>query len=165
MNIQAATTLIKETLNSAVDLCREKGFSASARVYYSDKALRECPEFNDSVILVFGAVKLGFEDMDEDDFCTYGLCCETKLAEVKDEEIESEIAKFKEEIEKLVTEISESDSPKAKIVEINERQEKEAVASMREFDTEMKKMKLKLYGALGAIAAIAAAIIIIGFIV
>lgn len=165
MNIQAATTLIKEAVTGAAELCKEKGFSASARVYYSDKALRECTEFNDSVILVFGAIRLGLEDMDEEDFCTYGLCCETKLAEVKDEEIEAEIAKFKEEVEKLVTEIAESDSPKAKIVEINERQEKEAVASMREFDTEMKKMKLKLYSALGAIAAIAAAIIIVGFIV
>ena len=164
MNIQAATNLIKETVSDAIELCKEKGFIASARVYYSDKALRECAEFNDSVILVFGAIKLGLEDMDEEDYCTYGMCCETKLAEVKDDEIEAEIAKFKEEVNKLIREISEADSPKAKIIEINERQEKEAIASMKEFDTEMKKMKLKLYSALGVIAAIAAAMIIVGYI-
>ena len=164
MHIQQATQLIKKTVSEAVELCKEKGFSATARVYYSDKALRECKDFNDSVILVFGAIKLGLEDMDEDDYCTYGMCCETKLAEVKDEEIAAEVAKFKEDVEKLLEEISASDSPKAKIVEINERQEKEAAVSMKEFDAEMRKMKIKLYSALGVIAVIAAAMVIVGFI-
>lgn len=163
MTAQQAKTIISDTMAEAVKLCEEKGLVSSARVYYSDKALRECAEFNDSVILLFGAVKLGFPDMDEEDFCTFGLCCETKLGNVKDEELEKEIADFKVGLDKILEEILSSPSPEKKIAEINERQDKEAAESMKEFDLEMKKMKLKLYGALGALAVFAAAMIIIGF--
>ena len=165
MTAEQAQQRISDTVTEAVELCKTKGLVASARVYYSDKALRECSEFNDSVILLFGAIRLGIEGMDEEDMCTYGLCCEIKLGQVKDEELEREIADFKQNLDKLLEEIISSPSPEKKIEEINERQEKEATESMKEFDLEMKKMKLKLYSALGICALFAAALIIVGFIV
>ena len=95
MTAEQAKQIITNTMTEAAELCKKKGLAATARVYYSDKALRECAEFNDSVILLFGAIKLGLDSMDEEDYCTYGLCCETKLGEVKDSELEKEIAEFK----------------------------------------------------------------------
>ena len=161
MTVEQAREIIKTTVAEAVSLCKENGFSVSGRVYYSDKALRECPEFNANVILLFGAIRLGFDDMDEEDFCTYGLCCETKVGMVDDSELEKEISDFKENVEKLTREITEAPSPAEKIKEINERQEKEAEESMTQFNLEMKKMKLKLYGALGVLGAIVAGVIIV----
>ena len=101
--------------------------------------------------------------MDEEDFCTYGLCCETKVGMVSDEELEKEISDFKENVKKLTREITEAPSPREKILEINARQEKEAEESMNQFNLEMKKMKLKLYGALGVLGAIVAGVIIVSF--
>ncbi len=165
MTAEQAKQIITSTMIEAAELCKEKGLVATSRVYYSDKALRECAEFNDSVILLFGAIKLGFASMDEEDFCTYGLCCETKLGEDKDSELEKEIADFKANLENMLEEILSAPSPEKKIEEINARQEEEAAESMKSFDLEMKKMKLKLYGALGALALFAAAMIIVGFII
>jgi len=164
MTAEQAKQAILNTVCEAADLCREKGLVASARAYYSDKALRECAEFNDSVILIFGAVKLGFDGMDEEDMCTYGLCCETKLGMVDDAELDREIADFKNNLDTMLEEILTAENPEKKICEINEKQEKEAAESMKEFDLEMKKMKLKLYGAFGIFAFVAAAMIIVGFI-
>lgn len=165
MTVEQAREIIKAAVTDAVTLCNARGFSASGKVYYSDKALRECSEFNENVILLFGAIRLGLPDMDEDDYCTYGLCCETKLGTVNDEELEKEIANFKETSDKLLSEISAAPSPAEKISEINERQEKEAEESMRAFNLEMKKMKLKLYGALGVLGAIVAGVIIAAFLI
>lgn len=165
MTAEQAKQIISDTMLGSAELCREKGLVSTARVYYSDKALRECAEFNNSVILLFGAVKLGFASMDEEDFCAYGLCCEIKLGEVTDAELEKEIADFKTNLDKMLEEILSAPSPEKKIEEINARQEAEASESMKSFDLEMKKMKLKLYGALGALALFAAALIIVGFII
>ena len=164
MTAEQAKQAILNTVCEAADLCQKKGLVASARAYYSDKALRECAEFNDSVILIFGAVKLGFDGMDEEDMCTYGLCCETKLGMVDDAELDKEIADFKNNLDTMLEEILTAENPEKKICEINEKQEKEAAESMKEFDLEMKKMKLKLYCALGIFAFVAAAMIIVGFI-
>ena len=163
MNVEQARQIIKEAVTEQVEICKENGFTVSGKVYFSDKALRECTEFNENIILIFGAIKLGLADMDEEDFCTYGLCCEIKTGLVNDEELEREIADFKSDVQKMLAEIAAAPSPIEKIKEINLRQEKEAEESMREFDKEMRKMKLKLYSALGALAAIAATIIIVGF--
>ena len=164
MTAEQAKKLVANAMLEASELCKEKGLVADARAYYSDKALRECAEFNDSVILLFGAVRLGVEGMDEDDMCTYGLCCEIKLGEVDDAELEKEICDFNADLEKILEEILASSDREKTIIAINERQENEAAESMKEFDLEMKKMKLKLYSALGIFAFIAAAMIIVGFI-
>ena len=165
MTAEQARELIKTTVAEAVTLCNEKGFTASAKTYFSDKALRECANFSEDAILIFGAIKLGLADMDEDDYCTYGLCVETKLAMVDDAELEKEIFDFKENVSKILDEITSSPSPADKIREINLRQEEEAEKAGREFELEMKKMKLKLYGALAVIGVIVAAIIIGGFLI
>ena len=165
MNVEQARETIKNTVAEAAALCKEKGFIASAKTYYSDKTLRECRDFSENVILVFGAVKFGLDGMDDEDLCTYGLCVETKLGKVDDEELEKEIANFKESITSLIDEISNAPSPTDKIREINLRQEEEAEAAGREFELEMKKMKLKLYSALAVIGVIVAAIIIGGFLI
>ena len=163
MTVEQAREIITEAVSEQVAICKEKGFTVSGKVYYSDKALRECTEFNENVILVFGAIKLGLPDIDEEDFCTYGLCCETKVAMVKDEELEKELADFKQNVTEMLAEIEASPSPADKLREINVRQEEEAQKSMQEFNLEMKKMKLKLYGALGVLGAIVSAVIIAAF--
>ena len=163
MTVEQARQIIKETITEAMELCKASGFVVSGKVYYSDKALRECTEFNSNIILIFGAIKLGLADMDEDDYCTYGLCCEIKTGLVNDEELEKEISDFKADVQKILEELASAPSPAEKIKEINLRQEKEAEESMREFDKDMRKMKLKLYTGLGILAAIAAGIIIAGF--
>lgn len=165
MTAQEARQIIAEAVTQKAEICKQKGFLTGTKVYYSDKALRECTEFNENVILLFGAVKLGLEGMDEEDYCTYGLCCETKLGMVDDEELNKEIEDFNKDVDKMLEEILSSPSPAEKIVEINARQEKEAMDSMSEFNREMRKMKLKLYSALGILGVIAAAIIIAGFII
>ena len=165
MTAEQARQQIMNAVSEAVELCRSKGLTATGKTYYGDKLLRECAEFNADVLLVSGAIKLGTENMDEEDYCAYGMCCETKVGMVKDEEIEAEIAAFKENVEKLLEEITTAPSPEKKIEEINARQEAEAVESMKEFDLEMKKMKLKLYGALGVLALIAIGIIVAGFLI
>ena len=163
MTVEQARQIIAEAVNEQIGLCSSKGFIASGKVYYGDKALRECSEFNSDIILIFGVIKLGVEDMDEDDYCTYGICCETKVGMVDDAELEGEIANFKDNVGKILGELELSPSPVEKLKEINLRQEEEAEASMQEFELEMKKMKLKLYGGLGILAVIAAALIIVGF--
>ncbi len=160
MTVNEAREIIKTAVLEAVELCKSNGFCASGKVYYSDKALRECSEFNENVILLFGAIRLGVSDMDEEDFCTYGLCCETKVGMVNDSELEAEVSNFKDNVQKLLSEITASPAPKEKIKEINLRQEKEAEESMNQFNLEMKKMKLKLYGALGVLGLIIAGVII-----
>ena len=164
MTAEQAKQAILNTVCEAAELCKAKGLVASARAYYSDKLLGECAEFNDSVILIFGAVRLGYDGMDEEDMCTYGLCCETKLGMVDDAELEKEIADFKKNLDTLLEEILTAENPEKKICEINEKQEKEAAESKKEFELDMKKMKLKLYGALGIFALVAAAMSIVGFI-
>ncbi len=165
MTAEQARDIIKNTVAEAVALCNDKGFTASAKTYYSDKALRECANFSEDAILIFGAIKLGLADMDEEDFCTYGLCVETKLGMVDDGELEKEITDFKENISKILDEICAAPSPADKIREINLRQEEEAEKAGREFELEMKKMKLKLYGALAILGVIVAAIVIGGFLI
>ena len=165
MTAEQAKQIITDTVSEQVTLCTSKGLIASGKAYYSDKALRECTEFSEHIILVFGAIKLGTADMDEEDYCTYGLCCETKVGTVDDAELEKEIADFKADVQKMLEEIESAPSPADKIREINLRQEEEAEKSMQEFNLEMKKMKLKLYGGLGIFAAIAAVLIILGFII
>ena len=164
MTAEQARQLILETVLEQADICKEKGLIASAKAYYSDKTLRECSEFNENVILVFGAIRLGAEGMDEEDYCAYSLCCETKTGKVDDDELNKEIENFKTEAAKMLEEITSAPSPADKIREIDLRQEEEAQKAMQEFNTEMKKMKLKLYGGLGIFAAIAAVLIILGFI-
>ena len=163
MTVEQARQIISQTVAEAAELCKSKGLITSAKVYYSDKTLRECADFNEDIILIFGAIKLGTADIDDDDYCTYGLCCETKVGMVADEELENEIADFKSDVEKMLEEITSAPSPADKIREINLRQEEEAAKSMQEFNLEMKKMKLKLYGGLGILAVIAAVLIIAGF--
>ena len=131
MNVEQARETIKNTVAEAAALCKEKGFIASAKTYYTDKTLRECANFSENAILVFGAVKFGLDGMDDEDFCTYGLCVETRLGMVKEEELEKEIANFKESITSLIEEISKAPSPTDKIREINLRQEEEAEAVCR----------------------------------
>ena len=164
MTAEQAKQIITETVLEQAEICKAKGLIAAGKSYYSDKTLRECAEFNEDIILVFGAIKLGTSDMDEEDYCTYGLCCETKVGKVDDAELEKEITDFKNDVAKILEEISDAPSPADKIREINLRQEEESQKAMQEFNLEMKKMKLKLYGGLGIFAVIAAALIIVGFI-
>ena len=165
MTAEQARQIIQETVSEKAEICKKKGLIAVSKAYYADKALRECSEFNENILLVFGAVKLGAPDMDEEDYCVYSLCCEIKVGKVDDEELQKEISAFHSEIEKILEEITAAPSPAEKIAEINLRQEEEAEKAMQEFNLEMKKMKLKLYGGLGILAAVAAVLIIVGFII
>jgi len=165
MTVAEAKQLITEAVNEQVELFKSKGLITTGKVYYADKTLRDCPEFNEDIILILGSIKLGTEDLDEEDYCTLGMCCETKVGMVDDTEFENELSDFKREAEKMLDEISSSPSPKEKILEINMRQEEETAKAMQDFDLEMKKMKRKLYIGLGIFAAFAAILIIAGFIV
>ncbi len=163
MNAEIAREKFKEIISEAISIAKEKGFAAKGKTYYSDKTLREFTEFDESIILLFGGIDLGLADMDEEDFCTFGLCCEIKLGMINEEELEREIEDFRTNINNFFEEVAAAPSPKKKIEEINLRQEKDAEKSMAEFEGEMKKVKLKLYGALAILALIVIGIIIAGF--
>ena len=163
MTVEQAKQKFTDAVSSKMATYRENGFTVSGKVYYSDKALSECTEFNENVILLFGAVKVGLPDMDEDDFCTIGLCCEIRLGAVDDAEMEKELSEFDANTNTILDELLSSPEKLKKIQQINLRQEKEAEKSMQEFNTEMHKMKIKLYSALGILVFIVAAIMIGSF--
>ena len=129
MNVETAREKFKEIISEAINTAKEKGFTAKGKTYYSDKTLRECAEFDENIILLFGGMDIGLSEMDEEDFCTFGLCCEIKLGTVNDEELEREIEDFKNNINKFFEEVEAAPSPTKKIEEINLRQEKEAEKS------------------------------------
>ena len=160
MKVEQAKEQIRATVSSALALCKENGLIATGKVYYSDKALSECAEFNENAILLFGAIRIGVSGMDEEDFCTLSLCSEIKVGLVNDEELTHEIEEFNKNLANMLEEIGSGEKKEEKILEINARQEKEAEKSMQEFNAEMRKMKIKLYSALGILGAIVAAIII-----
>ena len=52
MNVEQARQIIKEAVTEQVEICKKNGFTVSGKVYFSDKALRECTEFNENIILI-----------------------------------------------------------------------------------------------------------------
>lgn len=164
MNAGEARVIIKEAVLAAQKKARSQGYDTFGKTYYCDKNLEESVEFNEKVILVFGSVSIGLSELERDEYCTYALCCEIKTGLVDEAELQKEISEFNEDVEKLLLEISSAPSPKDKILEINEKQDTEARKSFEEFNGEVRKMKLKLYTLLGALAVIVLAVIILGFV-
>ena len=113
--------------------------------------------------MIFALLTVGHKELEEDECCSYGICCEIKTANVDEGELEKEIAGFNAETDALCEELKAASSAKDKILEINQRQEKEAEKSMEEFNSEMRKMKLKLYGALAFLAIVAAFLLFFRF--
>ena len=113
------------------------------------------------MILLFGDVAFGYESMDFDDYCNYSICCEVKSAEVNEKELEDGIAEFNKEIDKVIEKVSSATSPESVIEEISKQQTEDAEIAAREFAKEMRKIKFKLYGAIGAIVVIIAAVLIL----
>lgn len=159
MNVNEARELVKNTVSEAMTLVNEAGLISRGRTYFCDKNLTQITEFNTKAILLFGSIEIGTEDIESDEFCTYALCCEIKTGTVNEEELEREILDFKKDVQALIDEILTAPSKKGKILEINARQEKEAEKSFEDFNSQMKKMKLWLYGALGVLAIIALAVL------
>ncbi|MBO5879023.1 MAG: hypothetical protein J6Q68_00515 [Clostridia bacterium] len=165
MKVNEAREVVKAAVLDVVHLFDGKGFEISASTYYCDKNLNQITEFDQKVILLFGSIKIGLADMESDEYCTYALCCEVKAAMVDDEELTKEIENFKRDVQELIDKLMSAPSKKQMLLDINASQEREAEKSFEEFNAQMRKMKLKLYCALGVLAIIAAGILIFSLVV
>lgn len=161
MNVKIAREKIEEVIKAGAERLSAAGLKTKVRSFYTDKNLAETEEFSPKVILLFGDVAFGYESMDFDDYCNYSICCEVKSAEVNEKELEDGIAEFNKEIDKVIEKVSSATSPESVIEEISKQQTEDAEIAAREFAKEMRKIKFKLYGAIGAIVVIIAAVLIL----
>ena len=161
MNVKIAREKIEEAIKAGAERLSAAGLKTKVRSFYTDKNLAETDEFSPKVILLFGDVAFGYESMDFDDYCNYSICCEVKSAEVNEKELEDGIAEFNKEIDKVIEKVSSATSPESVIEEISKQQTEDAEIAAREFAKEMRKIKFKLYGAIGAIVVIIAAVLIL----
>ena len=164
MNLEQAREKLSCVLTSAKEKFNSEEFITTTELYFCDKNLVKSPQFKKDSIMIFALLTVGHKELEEDEYCSYGICCEIKTANVDEGEIDKEIANFNAETDAFYEELKSSPSAKDKILEINQRQEKEAEKSMEEFNSEMRKMKLKLYGALGFLAIVAAFLLFFRFI-
>ena len=111
---------------------------------------------------MFGDLAFGYGQMEDDDYCNYSICCEIKTGLVDDGELAEGIRAFEEEIDKVIAKLKGASDPEAILEEISRAQSEEAEEAAKEFSKEMRKVKLKLYLAVGAIIVIIAAVLILG---
>jgi hypothetical protein len=162
MKLDAAREKIKATVQDAIARCEASGLVAEGRSYFCDKDLMEVSEFNNQVILVFGAIQIGLPDTEPDERLTQSFCTEIKLGEVDEAALDADIKEFFLKLEKTLKRISESADRKAELKKIYEEAERDAAQAMQEFYSEVRKTKLKAYGALAVVILLILAVLIIG---
>ena len=155
MILEDAKKLIIEKTNAAAEFLKEKGLKVTSKLFYCDSNLSETVEFEKNSIMIFGTISVGTDELEDDEYCNFAICCEIKTALVDDEKLANAIDEFDAEIKAFDTEISAAVSVKDKLIEISDRQQREGEQSLEEFNREMRSVKLKLYIALGVLAIIA----------
>lgn len=162
MTVQEAYTKINEVLEEYSTPIRELGLDVKTRVFYTDKNLRETPEFNQKCIIIFGDIAIGTPDMEREDYCNFSICSEIKTVIVNDEDMENGLKTLREELDAFKEKLSGATSVAAVIKETARIQEEEAEKAAAEFTKEMKKIRLKMILGLGIIIAIMLVVIIGG---
>ena len=163
MTVTEAIERIKAALDVADASIVCEGLVKKQKIFFTDKNLSERADFSEDCILIFGDIKIGTPEMEEDDSADYSICAEIKTGLVSEEELDGEISAFESEIEAFKAALATASSAEAAIKEISDRQAQEAEKAAEEFQLEMKKMKLKLYLALGVGLAIIALVLIGGW--
>ena len=162
MTAKIAREKIEDAVLAAEKKLKEIGLTTRPRSFYTDKNLSEAQEFSPKSLLVFGDLAFGYGQMEDDDYCNYSICCEIKTGLVDDGELADGIRAFEEEIDKVIARLKGASDPEAILEEISRAQSEEAEEAAKEFSKEMRKVKLKLYLAVGAIIVIIAAVLILG---
>lgn len=162
MTAKIAREKIEDAVLAAEKKLKEIGLTTRPRSFYTDKNLSEAQEFSPKSLLVFGDLAFGYGQMEDDDYCNYSICCEIKTGLVDDGELADGIRAFEEEIDKVIARLKGASDPEAILEEISKVQSEEAEEAAKEFSKEMRKVKLKLYLAVGAIIVIIAAVLILG---
>ena len=162
MTAKIAREKIEDAVLAAEKKLKEVGLTTRPRSFYTDKNLTEAQEFSPKSLLVFGDLAFGYGEMELDDYCNYSICCEIKTGLVDDGELAEGIRAFEEEVDKIIAKLNGATNPEAVLEEISRAQTEEAEAAAREFSKEMRKVKFKLYLAVGAIIVIIASVLILG---
>ena len=162
MTAKIAREKIEDAVLAAEKKLKEIGLTTRPRSFYTDKNLSEAQEFSPKSLLVFGDLAFGYGQMEDDDYCNYSICCEIKTGLVDDAELADGIRAFEEEIDKVIARLKDASDPEAILEEISRAQSEEAEEAAKGFSKEMRKVKLKLYLAVGAIIVIIAAVLILG---
>ncbi len=161
MTARIAKERIEAAVLAAVGRLNGAGLLTKSRTFYTDKNLAESTEFSPSALLLFGDLAFGCDDMEDDDYCNYSICCEIKTGLVDEGELEAGIADFNNEIDSIIEKLANATSKSAFLEEISRKQAEEAEEAAREFAKEMRKVKIKLYSAVAAIVVIILAVLIL----
>ena len=161
MTARIARERIEAAVIAAAERLKEAGLLTKSRSFYTDKNLAESTEFSPTSLLLFGDLAFGCDDMEDDDYCNYSICCEIKTGLVDDTELEEGIAEFNKEIDAVIEKLANATSKSALLEEISKKQADEAEEAAREFAKEMRKVKIKLYSAVAAIVVIILAVLIL----
>ena len=162
MTVQEAYSKIEAVLEEYAAPIRELGLDVKTRIFYTDKNLRETPEFTQKCIILFGDIAIGMPGMEREDYCNYSVCTEIKTAEVNEEELDAGLATLSNELSAFTESLSGATSAETVIRETARAQEQDAERAAAEFTKEMKKIRLKMILALGVIIVIMLGIIIGG---
>lgn len=162
MTVQEAYSKIEAVLEEYAAPIRERGLEVNTRIFYTDKNLRETPEFNQKCIIIFGDIAIGLPNMEREDYCNYSVCSEIKTAVVNEDELDGGLGELREELDAFLAKLEGATSVETVIKEAARIQEQEAEAAAEEFTREMKKVRLKMMLGLGVIIVIMLVIIIGG---
>ncbi len=164
MTVKEAYNKINTAVATQMKELEALGLYVTGRMYYNDKNLFELTEYTPKCILVFGSMRVGLEDMEEDDLCGYAISAEIKAGEVDEAEVDESIAFFEKELDILKKRIgaASGDAERRKILkEIYDEQSREIAEATEQFNKEIKKVRRKMFIAIGVLIVICAAILII----
>ena len=165
MTIDKSRERIIESLAKAKSTCEELSLNAVPRFYFTDANFIESSEFTAKTCLCFGELSVSCDGLSDGEECIFAICVATKSGMIDDGELEAAIMEFEGELSGFIEAIKSSDSKISVMQEINEKQQKEAEEASAQVMAEIKKMKKKLFFAIGAIAVLVAAVFIVSAII
>ncbi len=165
MTINGARERISEALSKAKASCEELGLTAVQRLYFTDENFIESSEFTPKTYLYFGELSVSCDGLEDGEECIFAVCVATKRGMIDDGDLDTAIVEFEGEISEFIETLKGSDSKIAAMQRINEKQQKEAEEAAAQVMAEVKKMKRKLFLAIGAIVVLIAAIFTVSAII
>ena len=165
MTINGARERIIESLSRAKASCEELGLTAIQRLYFTDENFIESSEFTPKTYLYFGELSVSCEGLEDGEECIFAVCVSTKRGMIDDGELQAAILEFESEISEFIETLKSSDSKITAMQQINEKQQREAEEASAEVMAEIKKMKRKLFLAIGAIVVLVAAVFVVSAII
>lgn len=164
MTVKEAYKKINAVVAEGMKELEALGLFVTGRMYYNDKNLFELTEYTPKCILLFGSMRVGFEDMEEDELCGYAVSVEIKTGEVGEDELNESVAFFKKELDGLKERIGSTDNANERrriLKTIYDEQSKEIAEATEQFNKEIKKVRLKMTLAIAVLVVICVAILVL----